>query len=361
MALADRSDDFTAPALDAKWRVFNAAASWSYLYRPDGLDVLDILINTGGTAGMFWLDDDDGPLMYASDPVSGEDYIAGDFEVEVDLERMNLAGDGDPPTHNLHARIGGPAAHLLPHPTDANPGVDQYTYFHAGHGQAGGANGGDDIVFEHKRTIADVTVWDTISRAPGRCRLMLRRVGSTLEVLARMADWTRFVVLYRGSPSPLLLRPLAVGLMAYSSAAAPDLRVRFHSITYRTPGNKMATSTYASTQMLGGTAPPATLYLAFSTTVPALDGTNVTEPVGSNYSRTAVTFDAAAAGQRLVQGPVSLPVPSATWGQGYWCLYDAASGGNLWLWDPTQSAEVVSGVAPTVADEALVLDLTGTT
>lgn len=361
MALADRSDDFTAPTLDAKWRTFNAAASWSTIYRPDGIDALDILVNAGGAGGMFWLGGNDGPLMYPSDPVSGEDYITGDFEVEIDVERMDLAGTGDPPSSPIHARIGGVAAHALPDPTTANPGVDSYSYFHAGHGQAGGENGGDGIVFEWKHTVANITTWSTISRTPGRCRLMLRRIGSTLEVLARMADWTRFVVLYRGSPSPALLNPLAVGLMAYSSAATPDLRLRFHSITFRSPGHKMATSTYASTQMLGGTAPPSTLYLGFSTTVPALDGTNVTEPVGSNYSRTAVTFDAAAGGQRLVQGPVSLPTPSASWGQGYWCLYDAASGGNLWFWDPTQSAEVVSGVAPSVADEALVIDLTGTT
>ena len=360
VALADRSDDFTGATLGAHWRVFNAGAGWSYAYRPGGLDVLDITVATGGSAGAFWFDLNDGPLVYPSDPITGDDYISGDFECEVDVEWTNAAGTGAPPSSTVHARIGGVAAHVLPNPTTATPGTDAYTYWHAGIGQAGGRTAGTGLVFEAKHTTSNVTTWDTAPRPAGRARLMLRRIGATLEVLARHEGSTQFYSLYRGAPTSLLANPVAVGLMAYCSDTVADLRLRFHSITFRQPGGKMATSTYASTQMLSGTAPPDTLYLGFSTTVPALAGTNVTEPTGSNYSRTAVTFDAASGGQRLVQGPVTLPIPSASWGQGYWCLFDAASAGNLWFWSPTQSAEVVSGVEPTVADDAIVIDMSGT-
>lgn len=53
-----------------------------------------------------------------------------------------------------------------------------------------------------------------------------------------------------------------------------------------------AVSVTPSGTLIGGAFAPATWYLGLSKTTPNEDGSNFTEPVGSNYSRVAVTNNA---------------------------------------------------------------------
>lgn len=91
----------------------------------------------------------------------------------------------------------------------------------------------------------------------------------------------------------------------------------------------------------GSTTPsvPVTYYLALSTTIPADDGTNVTEPVGNGYERVAVTnnttnFPGASIGNPTVKtNGTTIIWPTASggsWGNIQSApIYDAASGGNM--------------------------------
>ena len=88
----------------------------------------------------------------------------------------------------------------------------------------------------------------------------------------------------------------------------------------------------------GGTAstPAATLYVAFSTTAPTDAGGNVTEPVGNNYARVAVTnnatnFPAASGGVKTNGVAILSGVASGSWGTiTHAAIYDAPSGGNFY-------------------------------
>src|SRR3990167_10678956 len=77
----------------------------------------------------------------------------------------------------------------------------------------------------------------------------------------------------------------------------------------------------------------AALWIAWSTTAPNADGTNVTEPVGNNYSRTAITAgDWATSSARATSNAsaVTSATASGSWGTiSHFALYDAASAGNM--------------------------------
>lgn len=92
------------------------------------------------------------------------------------------------------------------------------------------------------------------------------------------------------------------------------------------------------------TAP--SVYLAISSTAPAADGSNVTEPSGANYSRVQATtgaMSAAASGSKTNGSEITFPVPSGAWTATHLCGYDASSGGNLlWYIDVTDRS-IVSG------------------
>ena len=92
------------------------------------------------------------------------------------------------------------------------------------------------------------------------------------------------------------------------------------------------------------TAP--SVYLAISSTAPAADGSNVTEPSGNNYARVqalAASMSAAAAASKTNSAEVTWPIPSGAWTLTHLCGYDASSGGNLlWYIDVTDRA-IVSG------------------
>ncbi len=354
MALADRSDDFSAPTLDPKWRTFNATAAWSLEYGPGGAGgYLDLVVTQGAAPGMFWFEANDGQLAYPEDDVSGDAYISGDFEVEVEVEL--LSSDGSPFVVANFPRIAGVSMQVLPDPTTANPGVDQYTYAHAGLGEAPAAQAGSGPHWEWKFTELNATTWNTIGRRGSRGFMRLRRVGSYVEIATREPDQTEWMVLYSGT-HPLLSRPVAVGLMGYSSQPGANLRLRCHSITFTEIGNLMFTET-GSQRALNGTF-PTTLQFGFSTTTPVRaeggNGNNATDPVGGNYSRTSITYDAANAdGEMVVQGPVALPSPSAAWNQTHACWWDPLDGALL---VSTPYATVLQvGNNPSIADEAMVL------
>lgn len=63
---------------------------------------------------------------------------------------------------------------------------------------------------------------------------------------------------------------------------------------------------------------PATVYVGVSSTAPADDGTNITEPSGGSYARVAVTnnatnWPAASGGSKSNGTQISFPVATADW------------------------------------------------
>ena len=78
-----------------------------------------------------------------------------------------------------------------------------------------------------------------------------------------------------------------------------------------------------------------TIHVALSTTAPAEDGTNVTEPVGNAYARVATVAgdwnDATDADPSLLDNlnAITFPQASGSWGTcTHFALYDALTAGN---------------------------------
>lgn len=98
---------------------------------------------------------------------------------------------------------------------------------------------------------------------------------------------------------------------------------------------------------------PATLHLALSTTTPAADGTNVTEPSGNGYTRVSVpgsSWGSASAGAITNSSIITFPTASgAGWGTvTHVVAYTASSAGSpLWYASITSQA-VASGVTVTI-------------
>lgn len=80
---------------------------------------------------------------------------------------------------------------------------------------------------------------------------------------------------------------------------------------------------------------PATVYVGLSTTAIADAGTGITEPVGNNYSRAAVTnnttnFPSAVGGAKSNGADFTFPTPSGNWGTiTDFFISDGSSGGNI--------------------------------
>lgn len=80
---------------------------------------------------------------------------------------------------------------------------------------------------------------------------------------------------------------------------------------------------------------PTTVYIGYSSTAPAKDGTNVTEPTDAAYARQAVgnssvNWPDAASGTK--SNGVAIIFPTATADQGtilYWIMMDDPTAGNL--------------------------------
>lgn len=92
---------------------------------------------------------------------------------------------------------------------------------------------------------------------------------------------------------------------------------------------------------------PAEYYVALSTTQPTDSGANVNEPSGGGYARLGIlnngtNWVAASAGEKANAGDLSFPTASSLWGTiGWWCLYDAVSGGNMKHWGVLQTARTI--------------------
>jgi hypothetical protein len=97
--------------------------------------------------------------------------------------------------------------------------------------------------------------------------------------------------------------------------------------------------------------PPATRYLALSTTTPTDAGANFTEPVGNAYARVATTaadWSAASGTAPAIKqnsATLSFPTASGAWGTvTHIGIFDAASGGTpRWTGALTASKVVSSG------------------
>jgi hypothetical protein len=107
----------------------------------------------------------------------------------------------------------------------------------------------------------------------------------------------------------------------------------------------------------------ATTYFALSTTTPAADGTNVTEPVGNGYARAevlAASMAAAAAGAIDNSAVITFPEATGSWGTiTYMLVYDVSSGGTpRYAISLTASKLISSGEIPRFAISAFDLSIT---
>lgn len=115
--------------------------------------------------------------------------------------------------------------------------------------------------------------------------------------------------------------------------------------------------------LFGGVAlaAPSSLWLALFTTAPDT-GTPV-EPSGNGYARAGYAnvegaFGPAASGATSNLGTIAWPKASGSWGSIVGIgVYDASSGGNLWLWRPASLGTVASGETVVVAAGGLAVTL----
>jgi len=96
-----------------------------------------------------------------------------------------------------------------------------------------------------------------------------------------------------------------------------------------------------------GSGTPATLYVGLSTTAITDAGGNITEPVGNNYARIAVTnnatnWPAASGGAKSNGAAFTTGIASGSWGTVTdFFISDASSGGNISVYDVMTTALAV--------------------
>jgi hypothetical protein len=104
------------------------------------------------------------------------------------------------------------------------------------------------------------------------------------------------------------------------------------------------------------------MYMALSSTAPAPDGTNVTEPTGGGYARTLVDTSGTGIDLAVRQvgwgtsniaqaynlANITFPTATAPWsGLTHWAMYDAFTGGNLCFFGALDSTvNVLTGETP---------------
>jgi hypothetical protein len=114
--------------------------------------------------------------------------------------------------------------------------------------------------------------------------------------------------------------------------------------------------------------PPATMYIALSTTTPTEAGGNFTEPSTGSYARvstTAADWGAAsgtAPATKANTATKTFPAATADWSSGanmtHFGLYDASTAGNLLAWGLLGTAKpVLNGDTASFSAGALVLKL----
>ncbi len=108
-----------------------------------------------------------------------------------------------------------------------------------------------------------------------------------------------------------------------------------------------------------------TVYVGLSSTTPAKDGTNVTEPSGGNYARVATAgadWNAASNGSSTNANVITFLTANANWltsvNLTYAVLYDSSSGGNLLSYGAlTQLKPVLNGDTPSFIAGQIIISL----
>jgi len=97
--------------------------------------------------------------------------------------------------------------------------------------------------------------------------------------------------------------------------------------------------------------PPATVYLALSTSDPTDDASGLSEPSGNGYARKAITFGAAASRTITQSTDVTFDQATGSWGTiSHWALMDAETSGNMMAHGAfAESKQVVDGNTPYVS------------
>ncbi len=128
-------------------------------------------------------------------------------------------------------------------------------------------------------------------------------------------------------------------------------------------------SLFGKTSAFGALASRPTLWVGLSTTTPAEDGTNVTEPSGGNYARVqtaAADWNAATSADPSVvtnANAVAFATASASWTGGsnmtYAVVYDAETSGNyLGKGALGTPKPVLNGDTPSFAPGTITVSLT---
>lgn len=88
---------------------------------------------------------------------------------------------------------------------------------------------------------------------------------------------------------------------------------------------------------------PETLYIGLSTTEPSMDGTGMTEPSDSAYSRILLTGMGEPVGGQTVNASVlDFPESVGDWGViTHFGIFDAGTGGNLLMYGPLERSRTV--------------------
>jgi hypothetical protein len=112
---------------------------------------------------------------------------------------------------------------------------------------------------------------------------------------------------------------------------------------------------------------PTTLYIGLSSTQPADDGTNVTEPVGNNYGRVSVlnnltNWPAASARAKSNGEDILFPAATGDWGDlGWFVIYDAPTAGNFVAWGELVSVtNITIGAQAAFITGTLIINAPGT-
>lgn len=115
------------------------------------------------------------------------------------------------------------------------------------------------------------------------------------------------------------------------------------------------------------TAIPTTYYIGLSSTAPTPAGGNVTEPSASDsgYTRVQLTsLSAPTDGVISNSAAISFPESSTDWFPAsaparYYVIYDAASGGNLLMYNQLTTSRIIeSNTISTIKADSLYLQLT---
>lgn len=111
------------------------------------------------------------------------------------------------------------------------------------------------------------------------------------------------------------------------------------------------TTTYFLNSIMGNvfkskTSPslPTTYYIGLSSTAPTISGTNVTEPSSSaGYARVKLDSLSAPSNGVITNGSsITFNESTSSWGtMTYFVIYDAATGGNLLMYDNLTTSKTV--------------------